>query len=91
MLDQLWDAMRKRDFRFPRSTFDGARPLVSSLLAREVARFVFGTEAEGERAIADDVVIQEAVRLAASATSPSDLLSRATPPRKQEGIRGQGN
>jgi carboxyl-terminal processing protease len=76
MLDQLWAAMRTREFRFPRSTFDGARPLVSSLLAREIARFVFGAEAEGERAIRDDQVIQQAVGLAAGATSPSDLLAR---------------
>lgn len=76
MLDQLWAAMRERGFRFPRSTFDGATPLVSSLLAREIARFVFGPEAEAERAIADDKVIQEAVKLASTASSPADLLSK---------------
>jgi carboxyl-terminal processing protease len=74
MLDDLWRAMRGRGFQFSRSTFDGARPLVSSLLAREVARFVFGPDAEAERAIADDRVIQEAVRRAAAARSPADLL-----------------
>jgi len=76
MLDELWVAMRGRGLRFPRSTFDGASPLVSSLLAREIARFAFGAEAEAERAIADDPVIQEAVRLAAEAKSPADLLAR---------------
>ena len=86
MLDQLWSAMHAREFRFPRSTFDGARPLVSSLLAREIARFVFGEDAEGERAIADDAVIQQAVRLAAEAKSPSDLLARSEVPR---GVRRQ--
>ena len=78
MLDELWTVMRGRDFRFNRSVFDGARPLVSSLLAREIARFAFGPDAEAERAIADDKVIQEAVRLASRATSPIDLLSMAT-------------
>ena len=77
MLDDLWSAMRRRGFRFDRSTFDGASPLVSSLLGREIARFVFGPDAEAERAITDDRVIQEAMRLAAEATSPSDLLGRA--------------
>jgi carboxyl-terminal processing protease len=76
MLDELWTAMRGRGFRFSRSTFDGARPLVSSLLAREIARFVFGPDAEAERAIADDQVIQEAVRRASAARSPADLLAR---------------
>ena len=78
MLDELWAAMRGRGFTFGRSTFDGARTLVASLLAREIARFAFGPDAEAERAIADDRVIQEAVRLASRARSPTDLLSMAT-------------
>ena len=82
MLDELWVSMRGRGFRFPRSTFDGATPLVSSLLAREIARFAFGPEAEAERAIADDPVIQEAVRRAAEAKSPTDLLARGEGARK---------
>ena len=82
MLDELWSAMRTRGFRFDRGTFDGAAPLVSSLLGREIARFVFGPRPKAERAIADDQVIQAAVRLAAGATSPADLLSRA------DGTRG---
>ncbi len=75
MLDDLWRAMRNRGFRFDRATFDGAAPLVSSLLGREIARFAFGPEAEAERAIADDKVIQQAVRLVAGATSPDDLVA----------------
>jgi hypothetical protein len=82
MRDDLWSAMRKRGFRFDRAAFDGAAPLVSSLLGREIARFVFGPEAEAERAIADDLVIQAAVNLAASATSPADLLSRVVAERQ---------
>ena len=77
MLDELWTAMRRRGFRFDRATFDGARPLVSSLLAREIARFVFGPEAEAERAIRDDRVIQAAMRLAAAAATPAALLEQA--------------
>jgi carboxyl-terminal processing protease len=76
MLDELWAAMRRRGFRFDRSIFDGARSLVTSLLGREIARFAFGPQAEAERAIAGDPVIQAAARRAAQATSPSDLLSR---------------
>lgn len=90
MLDELWRAMQNREFRFSRSTFDGATSLVSSLLAREIARFVFGPDAEAERAIADDRVIQEAVRLAASASSPADLLTRGDPTKQEPGIRAQG-
>lgn len=79
LLDELWLAMRRRGFRFDRGILDGATPLVSSLLGREIARFAFGPDAEAERAIRDDRVIQDAVRLAASASSPEDLLARATP------------
>jgi carboxyl-terminal processing protease len=90
MLDDLWTAMRGRGFRFDRATFDGARPLVSSLLAREIARFVFGPDAEGERAIADDKVIQEAVRRAVSASSPQALLDGAGPGPRQR-AEGRNN
>jgi hypothetical protein len=79
--------MRTRGLRFDRATFDGATPLVSSLLAREIARFVFGPDAEGERAIRDDKVIQAAVNLAAGVSSPRDLLERVeqeTGDRRQE-------
>ena len=90
MLDDLWTAMRGRGFRFDRATFDGARPLVSSLLAREIARFVFGPDAEGERAIAGDKVIQEAVRRAVSASSPQALLDGAGPGPRQR-AEGRNN
>jgi carboxyl-terminal processing protease len=76
MLDDLWRAMRTRGFRFDRATFDSASTLVSSLLGREIARFAFGPEAEAERAIADDTVIQAAVRLATGVNSPDELLER---------------
>jgi len=81
--------MRGHGFRFARATFDGATPLVSSLLAREIARFVFGPDAEAERAIAQDKVIQEAVRRAARAQSPADLLARAVTPKQETGARRQ--
>lgn len=77
MIEELWQAMRRRGFRFDRAILDGARPLVASLLGREIARFVFGPDAEAERAIRDDRVIQEAARLAASSSTPDELMSRA--------------
>ena len=48
MLDGLWRTMRARSFAFPRSIFDGASTLVSRLLAREIARYIFGPQAEAE-------------------------------------------
>ncbi|HEX9565404.1 MAG TPA: S41 family peptidase [Gemmatimonadaceae bacterium] len=76
MLDELWSAMRDRGIRFDRAIFDGATPLVSRLLAREIARYAFGPEAEAERSIRDDEVIQAAARLATGVESPDALLAR---------------
>lgn len=77
MLDDLWRAMGRRGFSFDRRIFDGAASLVSRLLGREVARYLFGPQAEAERAIREDPVIQAAVRLARGATSTADLFERA--------------
>jgi carboxyl-terminal processing protease len=88
MLDELWRAMRVRGLRFNRETLDGAAPLVSSLLGREIARFVFGPDAEAERAIANDPVIQAAVRLVRGVSSPDDLLSRVEAARSQSVAAG---
>ena len=77
MLDGLWRLMQQRGFTFDRSIYDGARRLVSVLLARDVARYVFGPAAAAERAIADDQVIQTAVTMATGVTSQGELLERA--------------
>jgi carboxyl-terminal processing protease len=76
MVDELWRAMQRRRLQFERSILDRAQPLVSRLLAREIARYVFGPQGVAERAIRDDQVIQSAVRLAGTARSPADLLAR---------------
>lgn len=86
MLDQVWERLRRRRFTFDRAIFDGATPLVSRLLARGVARYVFGPDAEAERAIRDDDVIQAAARLASGATTPEALLGRV--PSRTERLAG---
>ncbi len=77
MLDGLWATMRARGFTFPRRIYDGTSELVSRLLAREIARYTFGPQAEAERAVGDDEVIQAALRLAARARTPNDLVAAA--------------
>jgi carboxyl-terminal processing protease len=76
MLDGLWQTMRARGFAFDRAIFDGASTLVGKLLGREIARYLFGPQAEAERAIREDAVIQAAVRLAAGAASQAALFER---------------
>jgi carboxyl-terminal processing protease len=85
MLDGLWMTMQTRGFKFERRIFDGASDLVSRLLAREIARYVFGPAAEAERSARDDDVIQAAVHLIAGVATTDELIERtrkaATKPR----------
>jgi carboxyl-terminal processing protease len=74
MFDGAWNEMRSRGFTFERSIFDGARPLVARLLAREIVRLEFGREAEARRSIADDDVIQQAVRALTGVTKPGEVF-----------------
>jgi carboxyl-terminal processing protease len=74
MFDGAWSEMRSRGFNFDRSIFDGARPLVARLLAREIVRLEFGREAEARRSIADDDVIQQAVRALTGVTKPGEVF-----------------
>jgi carboxyl-terminal processing protease len=78
MIEELWLAMQRRRLRFDRGIYADAQPLVSRLLAREIARYVFGPQGVAERSIRDDRVIQAAVRLVGTARSPADLLGRVT-------------
>ena len=77
MLDGLWKSMRARGLTVDRATYDAASPLVSRLLGREIARFVFGAAAEARRAIREDEVVQAAAALAAGARTQEEILRRA--------------
>ncbi len=74
MFDGAWREIRRRDFTFDRAILDGAKPLVARLLAREIVRLEFGREAEARRSIADDDVIQQAVRALTGVTRPSEVF-----------------
>jgi carboxyl-terminal processing protease len=74
MFDGVWAEMRSRGFAFDRAIFDGARPLVARLLAREIVRIEFGRDAEARRSVADDDVIQQAVRALTGVTKPDEVF-----------------
>ena len=76
MRDGFWRVMLERGFTFDRAIYDAAAPLVSRLLAREVARYVFGAASEARRSIDDDEVIRAAVVFAAGARTQAELLAR---------------
>lgn len=78
MREEVWNRMRARGIDIPRDVFDEAQPLVERQLAYEIARYVFGSDAEFRRRAAQDKVLQKALELARGAHSEQELLKRAT-------------
>lgn len=78
MREEVWSRMKARGIDIPRTVYDDAEPLVSRLIAFDIARYVFGGDAEFRRRAASDKVIQKALELARGATSEHELLRRAT-------------
>ena len=77
MREEVWNRMRSRGIDVPRAVFDDAQPLVERQLGLEIARYVFGSDAEFRRRASTDKVLQKALELARGAQSERDLLRRA--------------
>lgn len=77
MHDEVWRRMTARGVTIPRSVFDEAQDLVSRYIAFDIARYVFGGEAEFRRRAAVDRPLQRALELARGARTEQDLLRRA--------------
>jgi carboxyl-terminal processing protease len=75
MRDSVWARMRARGIQADRALFDAASPAVSRSLELDVARYVFGPDAEFRRVARDDRVLQAALDLAAGARSQARLLA----------------
>jgi carboxyl-terminal processing protease len=78
MLDDLWKRLSARGVTISRPTFDQARPLVARVLGYEIARFVFGADAEIGRRVASDAALAKAVQLEQGVKRQTDLLHRAS-------------
>ena len=78
MREALWARMQRRGIVIDRATYDAASQVVDRVLAIEIARYVFGGEAEFRRAVQHDPALQTALELAAGAGSQRELLERAT-------------
>lgn len=78
MRDEVWNRMKSRGIDIPRSVYDEAEPLVSRMIGLEIARYIFGSEAEFRRRASVDKPLQKALELAHGAKSEQDLLRRAT-------------
>jgi carboxyl-terminal processing protease len=78
MLDNVYARMTERGVSIPRTTYDEAAPLVRRLLSYEIARYVFGVNAEFQRKSTDDKMLIAAQRLLSGAKTQQDVFARAT-------------
>jgi carboxyl-terminal processing protease len=78
MRDEVWNRMKQRGIDIPRSVFDEGEPLVTRIIGYDIARYVFGSEAEFRRRASGDKALQRALELAHGSRSESDLLRKAT-------------
>jgi len=77
MLDDVYQRMEARGVSVPRSTYDDSSPLVARLLSYEIARYVFGTNAEFQRKALDDKALNTVERLLNGARTQTEVLNRA--------------
>ncbi|HXN77037.1 MAG TPA: S41 family peptidase [Gemmatimonadaceae bacterium] len=78
MRDEVWNRMKMRGMDIPRSVYDEAEPLVSRVIGFDIARYLFGSEAEFRRRASVDKPLLKALELAHGAKSERDLLRKAT-------------
>jgi carboxyl-terminal processing protease len=88
MLDEVWKRLVARGVDIPRMTYDESSRAVSSLLTYDIARFVFGSEVEFRRRVANDRSIAVALQLATGVTSEAALLDRAAAKQRAQGQPG---
>ena len=78
MRAELWNRMRARDIEIDRAVYDSAAPVVSRIMSYEIARYVFGRQAEIDRQLAADSTVAAAVELVRGAGSQVTVFERAT-------------
>lgn len=89
MREEVWQRMKARGVDIPRTVYDDAEPLVSRVIAFDVARYVFGSEAEFRRRASVDKALQKALELARGAKSENDLLRKVTAQAVSDSVEGQ--
>ncbi|MDO8500720.1 MAG: S41 family peptidase [Gemmatimonadaceae bacterium] len=84
MLDEVWKRMVARGVVMDRGIYDESAPVVRQLLSYDIARYVFGPEAEFKQRVAHDRAIATALELTMGATSQQVLLQRALSRQQQQ-------
>ena len=78
MREEVWQRMKARGVDIPHEAYDEAEPLVSRVIAFDIARYVFGGDAEFQRRASVDKPLQKALELARGARTERDLLKKVT-------------
>jgi carboxyl-terminal processing protease len=78
MREEVWTRMKARGIDIPRNVYDDAEPLVSRVIGFDIARYLFGSEAEFRRRASVDKALLKALDLARGSRSEQDLLRKAT-------------
>ncbi len=89
MLDELWRRMTAKGVVMDKGVYDESSSVVKLLLGYDIARYVFGPDAEFRRRVANDHAIAAALQLATGAATQRALLDRATA-RQEQQQRTQG-
>jgi carboxyl-terminal processing protease len=74
---ELWKRMKARGVVMDSATYVGAAPLIDRVLGYEIARYVFGADAEFQRRLRDDATLARALSIVRGATTQRELLQRA--------------
>jgi Periplasmic protease len=84
MLDEVWKRMVARGIVMDKGVYDESSSVVKLLLSYDIARYVFGPDAEFRRRVENDYAIKTALQLATGATTQHALLDRALGRKEQQ-------
>lgn len=77
MRAELLRRMRTRGITVDSAVYEASTSLIDRLLGYEIARYVFGEQAESARRLRDDAVVAAAAQFVSGATTQQELLRRA--------------
>lgn len=77
MRAELLRRMRARGLTIDDAVYNASSSLIDRLLGYEIARYVFGEQAESARRLRDDATVSAAVKFVSGATTQQELLRRA--------------
>ena len=77
MRAELLRRMRTRGITIDDTVYSASSSLIDRLLGYEIARYVFGEQAESARRLRDDAAVSAAAKFVSGATTQQELLRRA--------------